>query len=130
MTSCNGHELQLHAHATRLESREIENVVDQAREVRLTALDAPEDLGLLIVHGSVEARSNELRESERRLQRRAQLVAHRREKRGLGAIRRFGRGARASLGVEESRALERLAGNARQRGHERAIHRRQRCARV
>ena len=115
------HELHLHAHTTRLEAREVEDVVDQAREVRLTALHAPENLGLLFVDGTIESRSNELRESERRLQRRAQLVTHRREECGLGAVRRFRRGARAALGLEETSALERLAGNARQRGHERAI---------
>ena len=108
------HGLDVDAHSARLDAREVEYVVDQAREVRLAAFHAPENLGLLIGDRAVEPGPNELREAERRLQRRPQLVTHRARNAAFARFAAFRRGAGGSFRLEEPRTLERFTGDPRE----------------
>ena len=72
---------------SRAQLREVEHVAHEAVEVVLAPLDPAKVDELLLGHGATHAELDELRVAADRIQRRTQLVTHRREELALGAIR-------------------------------------------
>src|SRR4051812_24220488 len=107
----------------RLDAREVQHVVDQAQQMPLTAVDAVERAALLGSQRAVNSHLDELEMSADRVERRAELVTHRREKFRLRPIRAFGfllRGDRLELrlllGLVEIRIVDRDGGPTRDAG--------------
>ena len=90
----------------RFELREVQHVVDEAEQVLLAALDAAEVVALLLVDRPADFQVEQVDVPGDRVERRAQLVAHRREELGLRLVRplRFRRALSASLRARRSRS--------------------------
>ena len=75
-------------HLPRIELGEVEDVVDQAEQVLAAAADALEVRALALRQGAADAHEQQVGVARDRIERRAQLVAHRGEERALRLVRR------------------------------------------
>ena len=93
------HEVDLDV--ARLEPREVQHVVDEPQQVPLASHDAAQVLPLLRLVGPADPHAQQLDVARDRVERRAELMAHRREKLGLRAVRLLRRLARAMFRVQQ-----------------------------
>ncbi len=73
-----------------LDPGEVEDVVDEREEVEGARLHHSELLRLVLIEGTAEALQKDAREADDRVERRPELVGHRREKGGLELVRCLG----------------------------------------
>ena len=98
--------LRLDVHAPGLDLREVEDVVDDGQQRIARFADGGHVVVLLGVELGVEQQPAH---ADHGVHRRADLVAHRRQERALGLVRRLGRGARLLRLAEQPRVLQRHA---------------------
>ena len=94
ITSCSGNRAEVVRQLPAFDPTEVQDVVDDAEQVLLAALDAPELLALRVGDRTRQLHHEQLRVATDGVERRAQLVRHRGEKLTLGAIRFVGAAAR------------------------------------
>ena len=88
------HRLERHRHAAGFDPRQVEHLVDQPQQV-LAALEHLLDaLAMALGQRLLLVALQQLREAEDRVERRAQLVAHRGQELALGGVRGLGQRAR------------------------------------
>ena len=108
-------------HASRLDARQVEHVVDQPEQMSLRPPDALERLALPVRDRAVQAHLEDLRVPRDRVERRAQLVAHHREELALRTIGAFGGDASRQLGAMQAGIVHRERRAARELHRERQV---------
>ncbi|HEU4631477.1 MAG TPA: hypothetical protein VFS08_17115 [Gemmatimonadaceae bacterium] len=110
-------------HTPGLEAGEVQRVVDEAEQVLAAALDAPDVVLLRRRERAAQPHLQQVGVADDRVERRAELVAHRRQELRLGPVRLLGLGARR-FGVRQqllALAVQRTDG-ARAGQHDRHEH--------
>ena len=77
------HVAELDRHGSRLDFRQVENVVDQVEQIGSRRVDRAREFDLLIVQVALLVVGKQLRQNQQRVERRPQLVAHVGEEFGL-----------------------------------------------
>src|SRR4051812_43771261 len=96
----------IEAHVVRVELHQVQDVVDEAEQVMLAALDSVEYVPLRLGDWAMNPELEQLGVAADGVQRGAQFMAHRREKLRLHLVGRVGLAPSGALRLEQARPLE------------------------